>query len=115
MDLQENDINRILYCLEEDKAAMAKLKQTISKGFEELEEARKTNPIYAIWFFLGFGVALMVIGLIWLIIVQYIVSQVFPNKRYSASRKIHFQTASWSLHFQGKSHPLRRNQKEVFR
>ncbi len=31
------------------------------------------DPEWWIWFFLGFGVGLMVIGLIWLIIVQYMV------------------------------------------
>lgn len=31
------------------------------------------QPEWWIWFFLGFGLALLIIGLIWLIIVQYIV------------------------------------------
>ena len=31
------------------------------------------SPEWWIWFFLGFGVALMIVGLIWLIIVQYMV------------------------------------------
>lgn len=31
------------------------------------------TPEWWIWFFLGFGVGLMIIGLIWLIIVQYMV------------------------------------------
>lgn len=31
------------------------------------------SPEWWIWFFLGFGVALMLIGLVWLIIVQYMV------------------------------------------
>lgn len=31
------------------------------------------NPEWWIWFFLAFGITLMIIGLIWLIIVQYIV------------------------------------------